>query len=171
MVIKYHLIYHVSLSVPAPSQKDISTGHRHCNITRAKQSAEYFCVCVQVCKDKNNLLDLGSKKNKCWHSLSRYTFVAFLNYPWYGTTQSHSVHFHRVKKSLFGSHEVSALRSICQTAFFFLSVLLVLIALFLIIYFPPHFYLGQPSLCETNTRRQLNITWHPLNLSSVKLRV
>lgn len=55
--------------------------------------------------------------------------------------------------------------------FFFLSVLLVLIALFLIIYFLPHFYLGQPSLCKTNTTRQLNITWHPLNLSSVKLRV
>lgn len=79
VVIKYHLIYHVSLSIPAPSQKDISTGHRHANITRAKQSAEYFCVCVQVCKDKNNLLDLGSKKINADIVLVGTTFVAFLN--------------------------------------------------------------------------------------------
>jgi len=59
-------IYHICLSILAPSQKDVHQhiGHRHCNITGVKQSAECFCVCVQVCKDKNNLLDLDSKKKK-----------------------------------------------------------------------------------------------------------
>lgn len=152
----------VSPSLHLPKRAFISTGHRHCNITGAKQSAECFCVCVQVCKDKNNLWDLDSKINKCWHSLSRYNICwLFILAPDMGL-HSHIQSIFRVNESLSGSREFSALRNICQTFVFFCFACL---DCFISHYIFSSSFLSRPSFTQWNKHSEAA----KYNLASFKL--